>query len=99
MGLDGDDLAGVYGVNRPGSGIGLEQYGLWRQIKVQINVILFLVEKLGPDVLAVRHVPHDNILLDCRLASIIEVKDESENFLSGGWLNHPGGANPVLADR
>jgi hypothetical protein len=46
---------------------------------------LFLVEKLGPNVLAVRHVLHDNILLDCRLASIIEAKDESEDFLSGGW--------------
>jgi len=53
--------------------------------KSQIKVILFLVEKLGPDVLAVRHVLHDNILLDCRLASIIEAKDESEDFLSGGW--------------
>ena len=53
--------------------------------KSQIKVILFLVEKLGPDVLAVRHVLHDNILLDCRLASIIEAKDESVDFLSGGW--------------
>jgi len=50
-------------------------------------VILFLVERLGPDVLAVRHVPHDNILLDCRLASIIEAKDESEDFLSSGWTS------------
>lgn len=29
LGPDGDDLAGVYGVNRSGSGIGLEQYGPW----------------------------------------------------------------------
>jgi hypothetical protein len=34
--------------------------------------------------LAFRHVPHTNILLDCRLASIIEAKDESEDFPSGG---------------
>jgi hypothetical protein len=29
LGLEGDDPAGVYGVNRSGSGIGLEQYGPW----------------------------------------------------------------------
>jgi len=51
----------------------------------QIKVILFLVERLGPDVLAVRHVLPDNILLDYCRASIIEAKDESGDFLSSGW--------------
>jgi hypothetical protein len=41
LGLEGDDLAGVHGVNRPGSRIGLDQYGTWGQIKVKSKLYCF----------------------------------------------------------
>lgn len=64
----------------------MTDYSVIAQIgKVQDQSYIVSGRETRPRRTAVRHVPPDNILLDYCRASIIEAKDESEDFLSGGW--------------